>query len=160
MKEKMNEWSKANWGNLSEKSAKSVTNRVIAVIEKNPTSLKSALVGLTQSLNALASKEDTTEQDTAELWFISEFMTAMLLPIAEHIDAITKTNANTKANTNPRKRSEVWADSQEEALAIKNAQTPAKPTRKPRGAEAPAPALEVDSDLLRAIATLKSVGLL
>ena len=160
MKEKMNEWSKANWGNLSEKSAKSVTNRVIAVIEKNPTSLKSALVGLTQSLNALASKEDTTEQDTAELWFISEFMTAMLLPIAEHIDAITKTNANTKANTNPRKRSEVWADSQEEALAIKNAQTPAKPTRKPRGAETPAPALEVDSDLLRAIATLKSVGLL
>ena len=160
MKEKMNEWSKANWGNLSEKSAKSVTNRVIAVIEKNPTTLKSALVGLTQSLNALASKEDTTEQDTAELWFISEFMTAMLLPIAEHIDAITKTNANTKANTNPRKRSEVWADSQEEALAIKNAQTPAKPTRKPRGAETPAPALEVDSDLLRAIATLKSVGLL
>ena len=158
MKEKMNEWSKANWGNLSEKSAKSVTNRVVAVIEKNPTTLKSALVGLTQSLNALGSKEDTTEQDTAEIWFVSEFITAMLLPIADHIDAITKTNANTKASTNPKKRSEVWADSQEEALAIKNAQTPAKPTRKPRGAEAPA--LEVDSDLLRAIATLKSVGLL
>lgn len=158
MKEKMNEWSKANWGNLSEKSAKSVVNRVVAVIEKNPTSLKSALVGLTQSLNALGSKEDTTEQDTAEIWFVSEFITAMLLPIADHIDAITKTNANTKANTNPKKRSEVWADSQEEAQAIKSAQTPAKPTRKPRGAEAPA--LEVDSDLLRAIATLKSVGLL
>ena len=158
MKEKMQEWAKANWANLSEKSAKSVINRVVAVIEKNPTSLKSALVGLTQSLNALASKEDTSEQDTAELWFISEFITAMLLPIADHIDAITKTNANTKANTNPRKRSEVWADSQEEAQAIKNAQTPAKPTRKPRGAEAPA--LEVDGDLLRAIATLKSVGLL
>ena len=158
MKEKMQEWAKANWANLSEKSAKSAINRVIAVIEKNPTSLKSALVGLTQSLNALASKEDTTEQDTAELWFISEFITAMLLPIAEPIDAIIKNNANTKASTNPKKRSEVWADSQEEALAIKNAQTPAKPTRKPRGAEAPA--LEVDSDLLRAIATLKSVGLL
>ena len=160
MKEKMQEWAKSNWANLSEKSAKSVTNRVVAVIEKNPTTLKSALVGLTQSLNALGSKEDTTEQDTAEIWFVSEFITAMLLPIADHIDAITKTNANTKANTNPRKRSEVWADSQEEALAIKNAQTPAKPTRKPRGAETPAPALEVDSDLLRAIATLKSVGLL
>ena len=158
MKEKMQEWAKANWANLSEKSAKSAINRVIAVIEKNPTSLKSALVGLTQSLNALASKEDTSEQDTAELWFISEFITAMLLPIAEPIDAITKTNANTKASTNPKKRSEVWADSQEEAQAIKNAQTPAKPTRKPRGAEAPA--LEVDGDLLRAIATLKSVGLL
>ena len=154
----MQEWAKANWANLSEKSAKSAINRVIAVIEKNPTSLKSALVGLTQSLNALASKEDTSEQDTAELWFISEFITAMLLPIAEPIDAITKTNANTKASTNPKKRSEVWADSQEEAQAIKNAQTPAKPTRKPRGAEAPA--LEVDGDLLRAIATLKSVGLL
>ena len=158
MKEKMQEWAKANWGNLSEKSAKSVTNRVIAVIEKNPTSLKSALVGLTQSLNALASKEDTTEQDTAEVWFISEFITAMLLPIAEHIDAITKTNADTKASTKPRKRAEVWADSQEEAQAIKNAQTPAKPTRRPRGAEVPA--LEVDSDLLRALATLKSAGLI
>ena len=158
MKEKMQEWAKSNWANLSEKSAKSVTNRVIAVIEKNPTSLKSALVGLTQSLNALASKEDTTEQDTAELWFISEFMTAMLLPIAEHIDAITKANANTKANTNPRKRSEVWADSKEEAQAIAEAQKPAKPTRKPRGAEAPA--LEVDADVLRALATLKSAGLI
>jgi len=158
MKEKMQEWSKANWGNLSEKSAKSVVNRVVAVIEKNPTTLKSALVGLTQSLNALGSKEDTSEQDTAEVWFVSEFITAMLLPIAEHIDAITKANANTKANTNPRKRAEVWADSKEEAQAIAEALKPAKPTRKPRGAEAPA--LEVESDLLRALATLKSAGLI
>jgi len=154
VKEKMQEWAKANWGNLSEKSAKSVINRVIAVIDKNPTSLKSALVGLTQSLNALASKEDTTEQDTAELWFISEFMTAILLPIADHIDAITKANASTK----PRKRAEVWADSKEEAIALAEAQKPAKPTRKPRGADTPA--LEVDSDLLRALATLKSAGLI
>lgn len=154
----MQEWAKSNWANLSEKSAKSVVNRVVAVIEKNPTSLKSALVGLTQSLNALGSKEDTTEQDTAEVWFISEFITAMLLPIADHIDAITKTNANTKASTNPKKRAQVWADSQEEAIAIRDAQTPAKPTRKPRGAEAPAVA--VDSDLLRALATLKSAGLI
>jgi len=104
MKEKMQEWAKSNWGNLSEKSAKSVVNRVVAVMEKNPTTLKSALVGLTQSLNALASKEDTTEQDTAELWFISEFITAMLLPIADHIDAITKANANTNESPsrNPR----------------------------------------------------------
>ena len=156
----MQEWAKANWANLSEKSAKSVINRVVAVIEKYPTSLKSALVGLTQSLNALASKEDTTEQDTAELWFISEFITAMLLPIADHIDAITKTNANTKANTNPKKRSEVWADSQEEAQAIKSAQTPAKPTRKPRGADEPTYAVAVDADILKALATLKSAGLL
>jgi hypothetical protein len=158
MKEKMQEWSKANWGNLSEKSAKSVVNRVVAVIEKNPTTLKSALVGLTQSLNALGSKEDTSEQDTAEVWFVSEFITAMLLPIAEHIDAITKANANTKANTNPRKRTEVWADSKEEALAIAEAQKPAKPARKPRGADTPA--LEVDADVLRALATLKSAGLI
>jgi len=154
----MQEWAKANWGNLSEKSAKSVINRVVAVIEKNPTSLKSALVGLTQSLNALGSKEDTSEQDTAEVWFISEFITAMLIPIADHIDAITKANANTKASTNPRKRSEVWADSKEEAQAIAEAQKPAKPARKPRGAEAPA--LEVDADVLRALATLKSAGLI
>jgi hypothetical protein len=160
VKEKMAEWAKANWGNLSEKSAKSVINRVIAVIEKNPTTLKSALVGLTQSLNALGSKEDTSEQDCAEVWFVSEFITAMLLPIADHIDAITKENANTKASTSPKKRSEVWADSQEEALAIAEAQKPAKPARKPRGAEAEAPALEVGSDLLKALAVLKSAGLI
>lgn len=154
MKEKMQEWARNNWANLSEKSAKSVINRVVAVIEKEPATIKSALVGLTQSLNALGSKEDTTEQDTAEIWFVSEFITAMLLPIAEHIDAITKA----KSAQAPKKRSEVWADSQEEALAIKNAQTPAKPTRKPRGTEAPAVA--VDSDLLKALATLKSAGLI
>ena len=160
MKEKMAEWAKANWGNLSEKSAKSVINRVVAVIEKNPTTLKSALVGLTQSLNALGSKEDTSEQDTAEIWFVSEFITAMLLPIADHIDAITKENANTKASTSPKKRVEIWADSQEEAQAIAQAQKPAKPARKPRGADIEAPALAVDSDLLRALATLKSAGLI
>lgn len=158
VKEKMQEWARANWSNLSEKSAKSVVNRVVAVMEKNPTTLKSALVGLTQSLNALASKEDTSEQDTAELWWTGEFITHMLIPIADHIDAITKANANTKASTNPRKRAEVWADSKEEAQAIAEAQKPAKPARKPRGAEAPA--LEVDSDLLRALATLKSAGLI
>lgn len=158
MKEKMQEWAKSNWGNLSEKSAKSVVNRVVAVIEKNPTTLKSALVGLTQSLNALGSKEDTSEQDTAEVWFVSEFITHLLLPIAEHIDAITKANADTKASTKPRKRAEVWADSKEEAIAIKQALEPAKPTRKPRGADTPA--LEVESDLLRALATLKSAGLI
>lgn len=160
MKEKMQEWAKSNWANLSEKSAKSVVNRVVAVIEKNPTSLKSALVGLTQSLNALGSKEDTPEQDTAEVWFISEFITAILLPIADHIDAITKTNANTKASTTPKKRAQVWADSQEEAIAIRDAQTPPKPTRKPRGVDAEVSALAVDSDLLKALATLKSAGLI
>jgi hypothetical protein len=158
MKEKMQEWARANWSNLSEKSAKSVVNRVVAVIEKNPTTLKSALVGLTQSLNALGSKEDTSEQDTAEVWFVSEFITHLLLPIADHIDAVTKANADTKASTKPRKRAEVWADSKEEAIAIKQALEPAKPTRKPRGADTPA--LEVDSDLLRALATLKSAGLI
>lgn len=154
MKEKMIEWSKFNWTNLSEKSAKSVINRVVAVIEKNPTTLKSALVGLTQSLNALGSKEDTSEQDTAEIWFVSEFITAILLPIADHIDAITKA----KSASAPKKRSEVWADSKEEAQAIAEAQKPAKPARKPRGAEAPA--LALDSEILKAFATLKSAGLI
>ena len=141
----MAEWIKSNWINLSEKSAKSVINRVVAVIEKNPTSLKSALVGLAQSLNALGSKEDTTEQDQAELWFISEFITNILLPIVEPIDA------QVKANTT-KKRSEIWADSKEEAQAIAEAQKPAKPARAPRGAQAPA--VEPESDLVKALATL------
>ena len=136
MKEKMQAWCKAQWVNLSEKSAKSVVNRVIAVIEKEPTSLKAALTGLIQSLNALASKEDTSEQDQAELWFITEFMGNILMPIVEPIDAITKAKSAEKATTHtPKKRIEVWADTQEEAIALREAledEKPAKPTRKPR----------------------------
>ena len=155
MKEKMAEWAKANWGNLSEKSAKSVINRVIAVMEKNPSTLKGALVGLTQSLNALGSKEDTSEQDTGEIWFIAEFISNILLPIAEQIDAITKA----KSASAPKKRVEIWADTQAEAQAQAQAQTPPKPSRKPR-TEAQAPALAVDSEILKAFATLKSAGLI
>lgn len=161
MKDKMQEWAKANWGNLSEKSAKSVINRVIAVIEKNPTSLKSALVGLVQSLNALGAKEDTPEQDTAEVWFIGEFITFILLPIAEQIDAITKENAKTKASTtSPKKRIEVWADSQEEAIALREAledEKPAKPKRKARTSDT-STALGDDAvirDILAQLATLR-----
>ena len=153
MKEKMAEWAKANWCNLSEKSAKSVINRVIAVMEKNPSTLKGALVGLTQSLNALGSKEDTSEQDTGEIWFIAEFISNILLPIAEQIDAITKA----KSASAPKKRVEIWADTKEEAQAIAQAQTPPKPSRKPR---TEAPALTPDSEILKALATLKSAGLI
>jgi hypothetical protein len=157
----MQEWAKSNWANLSEKSAKSVVNRVIAVMEKNPTSLKSALVGLTQSLNALASKEDTTEQDTAEVWFVAEFLSNILLPIAENIDAITKENAKTKASTtSPRKRIEVWADSQEEAIALREAledEKPAKPKRKARTSDTSNPVGDdaVIRDILAQLATLR-----
>lgn len=136
MKEKMAEWCKANWANLSEKSAKSLINRVVAVIEKNPTSLKSALLSLAGSISGLSKKTDTNEQDLGELWFVSEFIVNMLVPIADHIDAITKENAKTKVSTtSPKKRIEVWADSQEEAIALRDAQTPTKPTRKPRTTE-------------------------
>lgn len=140
----MQVWAKAQWVNLSEKSAKSVINRVIAIIEKEPTSLKSALVGLTQSLNALASKEDTPEQDTAEIWFITEFISNILLPIVEPIDAIVKAKSAEKVATHtPRKRIEVWADTQEEAIALREAiedEKPAKPTRKPRAEAVAVPA--------------------
>ena len=153
MKEKMAEWIKSNWINLSEKSAKSVINRVVAVIEKNPTTLKSALVGLAQSLNALGSKEDTSEQDQAELWFISEFISNILLPIVEPIDA------QVKANTT-KKRAEIWADSKEEAQAIAQAskpEKPAKPTRAPRyGANSQA-SQDENERMIQALATLKAL---
>ena len=161
MKEKMQEWAKSNWANLSEKSAKSVINRVIAVIEKNPTSLKSALTQLCQSLNALGARQETPEQDTAEIWFITEFITHMLLPIVEPIDAITKENAKTKASTtSPRKRIEVWADSQEEAIALREAledEKPAKPKRKARTSDTSNPIGDdaVIRDILAQLATLR-----
>ena len=163
MKEKMQEWAKANWANLSEKSAKSVVNRVIAVIEKNPTSLKSALSSLAGSLSGLSGKKDTiSEQDTLELWFVSEFIMNMLVPIADHIDAITKENAKAKASTtSPRKRVEVWADSQEEAIALREAledEKPAKPKRKTPRANTAVIEDEDDAvirDILAQLATLR-----
>ena len=161
MKEKMSEWCKANWANLSEKSAKSLINRVVAVIEKNPTSLKSALLSLAGSISGLSKKTDTSEQDLGELWFMSEFIVNMLVPIADHIDAITKENAKTKASTtSPRKRIEVWADSQEEAIALREAledEKPAKPTRKtPRATDTSANSSdELIRDILAQLATLK-----
>ena len=158
----MQEWAKSNWANLSEKSAKSVVNRVIAVIEKNPTSLKSALSSLAGSLSGLGNKTDTSEQDTLELWFMSEFIMNMLVPIADHIDAITKENAKTKASTtSPRKRIEVWADSQEEAIALREAledEKPAKPTRKTPRASDTSNAVGDDAvirDILAQLATLR-----
>ena len=161
MKEKMAEWCKANWANLSEKSAKSLINRVVAVIEKNPTSLKSALLSLAGSISGLSKKTDTSEQDLGELWFMSEFIVNMLVPIADHIDAITKENAKTKASTtSPRKRIEVWADSQEEAIALREAledEKPAKPTRKtPRASDTSTNSNDdLIRDILAQLATLR-----
>ena len=161
VKEKMAEWCKANWANLSEKSAKSLINRVVAVIEKNPTSLKSALLSLAGSISGLSKKTDTSEQDLGELWFMSEFIVNMLVPIADHIDTITKENAKTKASTtSPRKRIEVWADSQEEAIALREAledEKPAKPTRKtPRASDTSTNSNDdLIRDILAQLATLR-----
>jgi hypothetical protein len=150
MKEKMQEWISTGWLNLDSNSAKSLVNRVVAVIEKKNTTTKGALTGLAQSINALANDAKTPENSVLELWFISEFIMNILVPIADSMDA------QVKANTT--KQKPVWADSQAEAKAIAEAQKPAKPTRAPRGAQAPAVAL--DSDVLKALATLKGAGLI
>ena len=144
MKEKMQEWIATGWLNLDSNSAKSLVNRVVAVIEKKNTTTKGALTGLAQSINALANDAKTPENSVLELWFISEFIMNVLVPIAEPMDA------QVKANTS--KPKPVWADSQEEAQAIAQASKPAKPTRAPRGAQAPA--VEPESDLVKALATL------
>ena len=64
------------------------------------------------------------------------------MPIVEPIDAITKAKSAEKATTHtPKKRIEVWADTQEEAIALREAledEKPAKPTRKPRAEAVPA----------------------
>jgi small nuclear ribonucleoprotein (snRNP)-like protein len=144
MKEKMTEWISANWSALDSNTAKSLVNRVVAVTEKENATIKGALTGLAQSLNALANNEKTPEQSVIEVWFMAEFITHILIPVADSIDS------HVKAKTT--KPKPVWADSQEEAKAIAQAIKPEKPTRAPRGAQAPA--IEPESDLVKALATL------
>jgi hypothetical protein len=147
MKENMTEWISANWSALDSNTAKSLVNRVVAVTEKENSTVKSALTGLAQSLNGLAKNEKTPEQSVIEVWFMSEFITYILLPIADSIDAQVKSKS---AKPKP-----VWADSQEEAKAIAQAskpEKPSKPSRAPRGAQAPV--VEPESDLVKALATL------
>lgn len=161
MKEKMQEWAKQNWVNLDPKTAQSLINRVVAVIEKNPSTLKGALQGLTQSLNALANNEKTPEISTLEVWFISEFIANILMPVADSIDASVKEKGK------PAKRKvEFWADTQEEAQALRAEyeadQAPAKPRKARVGATpAPTPTLEVinTAEVIQALAVLKSAGL-
>lgn len=157
MKEKMQEWAKQNWVNLDPKTAQSLINRVIAVIEKDPSTLKGALHGLTQSLNALANNEKTPETSTLEVWFISEFIANILMPVADSIDASVKEKGK------PAKRKEYWADTQEEAQALREADEAEAPAPKPRKARVGStPALEAinTAEVIQALAMLKSAGLI
>ena len=149
MKEKMTEWISTNWHALDSNTAKSLVNRVVAVTEKENGTMKSALTGLAQSLNALANNDKTPEQSVIEVWFMSEFISNILLPVADSIDA------QVKAKTS--KPKPVWADSQEEAKAIAQAIKPAKPTRAPRGAQQSQASQDENEKMLQALATLKAL---
>ena len=114
---------------LSAESAKSATNRIASALEKNGTPAQ-LLASVGQSLNALSERAD---EDSSDYGALKALVSAFAFSTA-----IAK-----KGTDKPKKTREVWADSQEEAQAIKNAQTPAKP--KKAKAETKPQTLDLDS---------------
>lgn len=109
---------------------KSATNRVASALEKSGTPAQ-LLAGIRDSLKAFSAQVDENSGD---------YGSAQALHAAFTFAAAIAKNGSEK----PKKTREVWADSQEEAQAIKNAQASAKP--KPKKPEAVAPtALDLDA---------------
>ena len=119
--------------NMSEKTCRSLVNRLLAQPEKEPYSLTSAIAQFCASLGGLSASDKTSEVDKIELAYLVGFMRQVMSPVAKDIDEAVKArqakSAEIKKST---KRAEVWADTQEEAIALRDAQTPTKPTRKAR----------------------------
>jgi hypothetical protein len=116
---------------LSAQTAKSATNRISSALEKNGTPAQ-LLSSVALSMRGLRGKVDEESTDYGSV-FALESAFAFATAIAK------KGTEKPKGATR-----EVWADSQEEAQAIKNAQASAKPS-KPKKVEAPKPtALNLD----------------
>jgi len=111
---------------------KSATNRVASALEKSGTPAQ-LLAGIRDSLKAFSAQVDENSGD---------YGSAQALHAAFTFAAAIAKNGTEKAKGKTR---EVWADSQEEAIALKNAQASVKPA-KPKKPEAVAPtALDLDA---------------
>jgi hypothetical protein len=106
---------------LSATTLKSLTNRVNSALEKDGTPAQ-LLRGASQSINALIAKT----ADDGERAIVSAF--AYAFEVGAEI-AKRGTEPTAKA---PKQTREVWADTQEEAIALKNAKAekPAKPAKR------------------------------
>lgn len=116
---------------LSAVTAKSAANRISSALEKDGTPAQ-LLSSVSLSMRGLRNKVDEESSDYGSV-FALESAFAFASAIAK------KGTEKAKGKTR-----EVWADSQEEAIALKNAQASAKP--KPKKPEAVAPtALDLDA---------------
>jgi hypothetical protein len=98
---------------------KSATNRVASALEKSGTPAQ-LLAGIRDSLKAFSAQVDENSGD---------YGSAQALHAAFTFAAAIAKNGTEKAKGKTR---EVWADSQEEAIALKNAQASVKPAKPKR----------------------------
>ena len=135
--------------NITPKSASSLVNRAVSVLGKEHSTTRGAISGLMASWSALANDEKTSEPDSLEIWYLADALKVFILPLCEAIDASVKAKQASKADTSkPAKlangKREAWADTQEEAQALRAELEPTKPARG-RKSQAPAQALDLDA---------------
>jgi hypothetical protein len=133
--------------NITPKAGASLVNRAVSVLGKEHSTTKGALNGLIASWSALANDEKTNEADSLEIWYLADALRVFILPLCDAIDSSVKAKQASKADTSKPKlangKREAWADSQEEAQALRATLEPAKPARG-RKSQAQAPAVEAD----------------
>ena len=106
---------------LSAQTAKSATNRVESALSKQGTPAQ-LLSGIALSMRGLRDKVDENSSDYGSVLALETAFTFATAIAKKGSEKATKTR-------------EVWADSQEEAQAIKAAQTPSKPKKAQKVAE-------------------------
>ncbi len=133
--------------NITPKAGASLVNRAVSVLGKEHSTTKGALNGLIASWSALANDEKTNENDSLEIWYLADALRVFILPLCDAIDSSVKAKQASKADTSKPKlangKREAWADTQEEAQALRATLEPAKPARG-RKTQAPAPAIQAD----------------
>lgn len=135
--------------NITPKAGASLVNRAVSVLGKEHSTTKGALNGLIASWSALANDEKTNEADSLEIWYLADALRVFILPLCDAIDSSVKAKQASKADTSKPKlangKREAWADTQEEAQALRATlePAPAKPARG-RKTQAQAPAIQAD----------------
>jgi hypothetical protein len=136
--------------NITPKAGASLVNRAVSVLGKEHSTTRGALSGLIASWSALANDEKTLEADSLEIWYLADALKVFILPLCDAIDSSVKAKQASKADTSKPKlangKREAWADSQEEAQALRATLEPAKPAKPARGrkTDPQAPAVEAD----------------
>jgi hypothetical protein len=137
--------------NITPKAGTSLVNRAVSVLGKEHSTTRGALSGLIASWSALANDEKTSEADSLEIWYLSDALRVFILPLCDAIDSSVKAKQASKVDTSKPKlangKREAWADTQEEAQALRAELEPA-PTKPARGRKTQAPAQALDVDAL------------